>query len=180
MNIGILDGGRRLDLTVRECEYAEAGSPTEAEMLSDDTYNLLCLADMRYRARLKALRVLSYSDNSELRLYRKLISAGISKAVATDTVREMRALGYINADRQITAFIKNEIRFRNTGPRKITDKLVAKGYKTADIERVMDGLVSQGEVDFERAKAELISRHLPSDAEENEVKKLLYKNGYYI
>ena len=84
------------------------------------------------------------------------------------------------SDRQISAFVKNEVKFHNTGPRKITDKLVAKGYKTADIERVIDSLSELGEIDFERAKQELISSKLGSDASEDEVKKLLYKNGYYI
>lgn len=180
INIGVAAEEKRQDLTLTEREYADAGAPKEAEALSDETYNLLIVADMRYRARLKALRVLSYADNSELRLYRKLLSAGISREIATETVKEMCALGYINPDRQISAFIKNEVKFRSTGPRKITDKLIAKGYRAADIERVLDELVSLGEIDFERAKKELISTKLGSDASEDEIKKLLYKNGYYI
>ena len=149
-------------------------------MLSDEEYNFLYLADMRYRAKLKALRVLTYADNSDLRLYQKLVAHGISREVATDTVKEMHKLGYINTDRQIAVFVKNEVKFRSTGPRKITDKLIAKGYRIGDIERVLSELVEREEIDFERAKEELISTKLTPDATEEEIKKFLYKNGYYL
>ena len=135
---------------------------------------------MRYKARLKALRILSFGDNSELMLKRKLLAAGIKRDIIDGVVAEAVSLGYINTERQIKKLIINEVSYNLSGPRKIIPKLINKGYSKSDIEAAVSELVDTGEVDFEAAKARLIESKLPENADEEQIKKLLYKNGYYV
>ena len=89
LRIGITDGGDDTSLTVSEREYAKAGSLLSGDVLDDEMLHTLKLSDERYRAKSKALRVLSYGDNSEGMLMRKLRIAGISQSVANEVVCEM-------------------------------------------------------------------------------------------
>ncbi len=175
LRIGVLDGEKNLSFTVAEREYADAGSVLPGDSLDAELLSALKLADERYRARTKALRVLSYGDNSEGMLMRKLTAAGISRGVACEVVSEMVALGYINSRRQLEKLVSSEVNIKNSGPRKLIPKLVSKGYKKSEVEEVIDDLISRGEIDFDEAKERLLQ-----DASEEEYKKILYKNGYSV
>ena len=56
---------------------------------------------------------------------------------------------------------------------------MAKGYKKGEIESVTDDLILHGIVNFEKSKQKLIKKKFPDGASEEEVRALLYKNGYY-
>lgn len=161
--------------TVAERDYAELGSPNVGEELSDDVIFALELSDERYRARAKALRVLSYGDNSEGMLLRKLHMVGISRDVALEVVCEMVSRGYINSRRQLEKLVANEVNLKNAGPMKLIPKLISKGYKKSEIVEVVEDLASRGEIDFDAAKERLLR-----GAPEDEVRKILYKNGYTV
>ena len=173
--IGISTEKKDYSLTVSEREYACAGALLTGDSLNEDTLAELLLADEKYRAKLKALRVLSYGDNSENMLMRKLVSSGISRSVAHGVVCEMVSLGYINPHRQLKKLIRYEVNSKNCGPMKLFPKLMAKGYKKSDIEAVIDELTEAKEIDFEEAKRRLIEK-----ADGEEIKKILYKNGYTV
>lgn len=179
LRVGVSEDGEKYSFTVSESEYREAGSPLTRDNLTREAFNILQYADMRYKAKLKALRILSYGDNSEGMLKRKLCISGIKREIAEETVCECVRLGYINADRQLERLIINEVNIRCYGMGKILPKLISKGYMRSDIERVAGGLSERGEIDFDEAKARLISK-LPEDASDEEIKKALYKNGYYV
>ncbi len=177
LRVGIAQEGEKYSFTVSESEYREAGSPLTRDNLTREAFNILQYADMRYKAKLKALRILSYGDNSEGMLKRKLCMSGIKREIAEEIVCECVRLGYINADRQLEKLIINEVNIRCSGMGKIIPKLISKGYMRSDIERVAGVLAERGEIDFDEAKARLISK-LPEDASDEEIKKTLYKNGY--
>ena len=179
LKISILDGEEEMRLVVSEREYTEAGEPLPSDNLTRDAYILLSRADMRYRAKLKALRVLEYADNSEYRLLSKLLAAKIDRDIAEETVREMVRLGYLSDTRQLRRLIELEANRRYVGPRLIIPKLMAKGYKKKDISLVLSELTSDGTVDFERSKAALIEKKCDGCSPE-ETKKILYKNGYSV
>ena len=179
LRVGV-ESDKKYDFTVSESEYSACGSPLTGDNLTRDSFDLLYSADMRYKARLKALRILSFGDNSELMLKRKLLAAGIKRDIIDGVVAEAVSLGYINAERQIKKLIINEVSYNLSGPRKIIPKLINKGYSKSDIEAAISQLVDTGEVDFEAAKARLIESKLPENADEEQIKKLLYKNGYYV
>lgn len=180
IRVGIEDGETAYDLTVSEMEYAEAGFPSVNSEPTRDAFDILRIADMRFKAKKKTLAVLSYGDNSERMLMRKLTAAGIRRDIAEEAVLEAVKCGYINAQRQLERLIKNEVASNLSGPRKIIPKLISKGYGRADIERVISELTERGEIDFDEAKRLLAERRLPQDASDEDVKKLLYKNGYSV
>ena len=176
LRIGLSDGEEKLEYTVSEPEYRELGSPLIGDELSDSEKIALC--DMRYRAKLYALRILSYGDNNEKNLKRKLAIKGISSEIAADVCREMVGLGYVNEVRQLEKLIFAEANSRLSGRKRIFSKLLAKGYSKADIARVLELLISRGEVDFEASKKKLIEKKFPDGATDEEIFALLYKHGF--
>ena len=124
--------------------------------------------------------MLSYGDNNERSLIRKLTARGIARERAEAVAREMSSLGYINEQRQLLNIVSKEANVNLSGPRRIRAKLISRGYRTADISSAIDELVRCGEVDFERSAELLISKKLTRDATDDEKKALLYKNGYNI
>ena len=175
---GIEDFIGDIDFTVSEAEYNNAGSPLVGDELTVKQYKLLADSNDRYHAKKSALSILSYGDNSKSRLVRKLREKGIGSHIADEVAREMVSLGYLNEARQIARLIQNEANISLRGPRLIISRLCAKGYQRAEVIRIMGELKDSGEVDFSEVKARLISRRLPEDATEEEIKKLLYKNGF--
>ena len=180
LRIGVSDGEKEHSFTVSESEYKAAGSPLSRDNLTRESYNTLFIADMRYNARLRATRILSYGDNSEKRLTEKLVFSGISRDVATEVTHEMVSLGYINSERQLERLVTSEVNIKLNGPRKIIPRLVAKGYSRSDIQNMIDELLRQGIIDFDAAREKLIKSKLGDDADSEEIKKLLYKNGYSV
>lgn len=175
LRIGISDGEEKTAFTVSEREYAEAGALLVGDAPSEDELLTLKIADERYRATSKALRVLSYGDNSEGMLMRKLLSAGIGREICGEVVCEMVRLGYINSKRQLEKLISYEVNVKNTGPMKLIPKLLAKGYKKKEVEEIVDDLLSRGEISFDEARERLLL-----GVSEEETKKILYKNGYTV
>lgn len=178
VRIGVADGDEKSSFVLSQGEYREAGELRPRDEISDDLLDFLSRCDMRYRARLRALRILSYGDNSKRALARKLYEAGISRDIIDEVVEQMLKLGYINSERQIARLVINEVTLHLRGPRKIIPKLIAKGYDKSEAERVISSLVESGEVDFFAAKQKLLSTKLSEDATDEEKSKLLYKYGY--
>lgn len=175
LRVGISEEDGTLSFTVSEREYADAGSLLVGDAVDEDAFATIKIADERYRATSKALRVLSYGDNSEGMLMRKLLSSGISRAVCGEVICEMVRLGYINSKRQLEKLISYEVNVKNTGQMKLIPKLVAKGYKKKEVEEVIDDLLMRCEISFDEAKERLLY-----GAPEDEIKKILYKNGHTV
>lgn len=172
--------GEKKSLTVSEADYADIGAPMTGDELSFADYTCAASSDERYRARIAALRILSYADNNERTLLRKLTAHGISRTVAEQTAREMAGHGYIDEHRQLLRLVEREANTALSGPRKIRAKLASKGYRTEDIDAATDELVNEGTVDFDRSAELLKAKKLTRGATEEEIKQLLYKNGYNI
>ena len=174
------DGGEKKSLTVSEEDYTAAGSPMARDEIEMREYLMLLSSDEHYRARLSALRMLSYGDNNERTLARKLAAKGISRECAETVVHEMTSLGYINEQRQLTSLVLREANTSLCGPRKIRAKLLSRGYRGEDITYAIDSLLRSGEIDFERSAELLLEKKLTRGATEDEKKAILYKNGYNI
>ena len=176
LRLGLSDGEEKIEYTVSESEYRELGSP----LIGDEFFDIerIEICDMRYRARLSALRILSYGDNNEKTLKRKLVSKGISFEIASEICCEMVGLGYVNENRQLEKLILAEANVKLSGRKRIFQKLFAKGYKKEDITRALELLISSGEVDFGASRENLIEKKFPDGATQEEVRALLYKYGY--
>ncbi len=176
--LGLIDSGEKHIYTVSESAYSEIGSPYPPCEIDGGMLESICFADECYRAKSIALRLLSYADNNERSLITKLVSRGIGREVARDTVAEMIKLGYVNEKRQLERLILKEANGSLAGPKKLIPKLMAKGYSRADIDSVIDMLCEAGEIDFQKNKEELIAKKVTRGATEEEISAILYKNGY--
>ena len=178
--LGISEEGECVRYKLSRTLYTEIGAPTKGAELSDEAMELIKRYDEEYRAKKKALSLLSYSDKNEAGLKRRLLQAGFSSDVAAETAEEMVNLGYVNEERQLERIILSEANVKLRGPMKILPALVAKGYSSADVRRVMHTLCDSGEIDFRANAKRLIEKRLSEDADIEKKKKILYKNGYKI
>ena len=176
----MLAEGEKKSLTVSEEDYSTVSSPMARDEIDTKTYIILSSSDEHYRARLAALRMLSYGDNNERTLIRKLTAKGISRECAESVAHEMASLGYIDEKKQLLNIISREANVNLIGPRKIRAKLISKGYNATDISFAIDELTATSEIDFERSKELLLSKKLTRDASDEEKKAILYKNGYNV
>ena len=180
LRLGIQEGEETSGYTVSARLYSEIGSPIQREMLTDEQMVDIKREDEYIKAKKKALSYLAFADNNERTLRTKLIGKGYSREVSSEVAREMVSLGYIDERRQLERLVLTEANVRLSGKNKILPKLMAKGYSSADIAEVIRALVDSGEIDFRENARRLIEKKLSPEADAEEKKRLLYKNGYRV
>ena len=178
--LGIVEEGESANYTVKASLYSEIGSPSVGDALDASSLSAIKYADELYRARRKALNILSYADNNQKNLKAKLVRSGFCYEISQKVCEEMVSHGYINENNQLERLILVEANQKLRGPLRIIPALVTKGYSSSDVRRVLERLIEEGEVDFAKNAERLIEKKLPFDFEEEDRKKLLYKNGYKI
>ena len=178
--LGIVGEGESADYTVKASLYAEIGSPSVGDTLDEVSLSAIKYADELYRARKKALNILAYADNNQRNLKAKLLRAGFKYEIADSVLDEMVSRGYVNEKNQLERLILVEANVKLRGPLKIVPALVNKGYSSSDVREVLRRLTDEGELDFSANAERLIEKKLPTDADGEEIKKLLYKNGYKV
>ena len=174
-----IGGEESANYTVNAALYAEIGSPRVGDILTDEQIYQMRELDEYFRAKKKALAILAYADNNRRNLAMKLSKAGFSRDLCDRVVTEMVELGYVDERRQIERLILVEANGKLRGPLRIIPALVNKGYSSSDVRAVMHALMESGEVDFRRNAKILLDKKLP-EAEPEEKKKFLYKNGYKV
>ena len=175
----VSDSGDKENYTVSDAFFAECPL-SRGDIIDGHRLSLIRREDEIFRARKKALSILAYGDNSRRSLYMKLLRSKISKEIAFDTVEEMCALGYINENERLRRIITDQVNLHFVGRAKLYARLLSKGYSKRDIDSVIHELSSEGEIDFSEARRRLVEKYLPPDASEEEIKKLLYKNGHTV
>ena len=178
--LGIVGEGESADYTVNSTLYSEIGSPSVGDIISDTDMSAVKYADELFRARKKALNILAYADNNQRNLKAKLLRAGFKREIADAVLTEMVSRGYVNEKNQLERLIVIEANQKLRGPLKIIPALVNKGYASSDVRSVLKRLTEEGEIDFSANAERLIEKKLPADSDGEEIKKLLYKNGYNI
>ncbi len=178
--LGIIGEGESANYTVKASLYAEIGSPLVGDTIDASSLSAIKYADELYKARKKALNILSYADNNQKNLKAKLVRAGFGYEISHRVCEEMVSRGYINENDQLERLILVEANQKLRGHLRIIPYLVTKGFSSSDVRRVLDRLIDEGEVDFARNAECLVEKKLPPDFEEEDRKKLLYKNGYKI
>ena len=178
--LGIDTEGECSRFTVSYEVYESVGSPVKGEEISDGALEDIKYCDESYRARKKALSLLSLADNNEKTLVRKLTAAGIRREIAEEVTREMVSFGYINEEDQLERLILSEANIKLNGPAKIAPRLMAKGFSSSDIRSVMKRLSDSGDIDFSINARTLVEKKLGGSPSDEEKKKLLYKFGYKI
>ena len=155
-------------------QYDALGRPTPCEEISDEDFRIASDGDEYNRAKKKALNILSFGDNSERELLAKLSRAGFSRTVRDRVLSEMKALGYVDEERQLTRLIEALANEKLSGPKKILASLVGKGYAPEKVKSVMRRLEIEKKIDFTASKEKLLRGIEDSD----ERRKILYKRGF--
>lgn len=178
--LGITEGEESARYTVNATCLESIGYPSVGDELDSEQMSAIRYTDEIYRAKKKALNILAFADNNRKNLSAKLYRAGFSREIIAEVCDEMERLGYIDESRQLERIILLEANGKLRGPRKIIPTLAAKGYSTSDISAVLHRLVESGEIDFKANARLLVEKKLPSEADAEEIKKLLFKNGYKV
>ena len=176
--LGIVEEGESARYTVNLTAYRDIGSPTSGDELEDSQLSVIYYTDELIRAKKKALNILTYADNSKKNLSIKLYRAGFSREIIDQVCSDMVECGYVNERRQLERLVWSEANTNLRGPFLIVPKLVSRGYSATEIRDVMDNLVDSGEIDFDLNAEKLIEKKLPAARDDEEIKKLLFKNGF--
>ena len=174
-----IGGEESANYTVNSKVYLEIGSPSVGDILNDGQICLIKEYDEYFRAKKKALSILAYADNNRRNLAMKLQKAGFGRDLCDRVVCEMVSLGYIDEKRQLERLITVEANGKLRGPLRVIPSLVNKGYSSSDVRCVLRDLMESGEVDFKKNAKSLLDKKLP-EADPEEKKKFLYKNGYKV
>ena len=177
VQLTLLFGEEKRVITVSENIYRGIGLPLVGDELDGEELEMLLRESELREAELRALRLLEYSDASEAELKRKLRARGISREAAEAAAEKMVALGYINEERHLRDLIEREANSNLRGPKRIAAKLVSRGYSPSKISAAMNELVNEGRIDFKENARRLIEKK-GSALSREEIKKLLYTNGY--
>ena len=180
LSLGIFEGEETVCYTVNAATFEAVGSPLRGSELDYEQLSAIKYTDKLIRARKKALSILAFADNNCRTLTVKLGRAGFDREITSTVVDEMLEHGYINEERQLERLILSEANVKLRGAGKLVPALVAKGYSSSDVRMVLTRLVEDGEIDFKKNAKKLIEKKLPPDADSEEKKKLLFKNGYKI
>ena len=178
--LGIAEEGESARYTVSQRTYLEIGSPLVGDELDGEAMSCIEYADKLVRAKKKALNILAYADNNKKSLSMKLYRAGFDREIVESVCNEMVERGYINESCQLERLVLNEANVKLRGPGRITAALMAKGFSSSQIRETISELVASGEVDFSRNARMLLEKKLGDEVDEDEIKKILYKNGYKI
>lgn len=176
--LGIVGEEESVSYTVNTSLYLEIGSPSVGDNIDSVSLSAIAYSDELYRARKKALNILAYADNNKRNMMAKLLRGGFKREICEKVCLEMISHGYINEKNQLERLIIVEANQKLRGPMRIIPALASKGYSSGDIREVLNRLTSDGDVDFQKNAMRLIEKKLPPDADEGEINKLLYKNGY--
>ena len=159
-------------------QYDTLGCPSPDDILTEAQYKALVRSAKKAgNAKDAAMNILSYSDNNEKNLTKKLLRKGFSQEEASEAARQMKERGYIDEYDQVYRYVLSLANQKKMGARKIYPYLLNRGYCREDIERALSCAVECGDIDFEKIKLQLILKHRPQD--EKEEKALLFKHGFY-
>ena len=178
--LGIVEEGESARYTVNAAAFGEIGAPSVGDELDGEQMSVIRYTDELIRAKKKALAILSYADNNCRTLKMKLCRAGFSREIVDTVCSEMVERGYINERRQLERLVLDEANRKLRGPLRIIPALASKGYSSLEIREVISELVDSEEIDFGKNARVLLEKKLSDPTDEEEAKKILYKNGYKI
>ena len=158
--------------------YKQIGSPTVGDILMDEEIKIINMGTDRAEAMARALRILSYSDNNRASLTKKLLEHGHYKENVIFVTQRMVELNYINERRQLDALTVSYANKKLWGRRNIASHLIAKGYEAKDIHSAIDDAIERGDIDFDLIKRRLLRETVGANADERDIRAILYKYGH--
>ncbi len=164
--------------TLSGAKYRALSAPAAGTHLSPEAFSLLEEAAAEEAATRRAVRLLSFGDQSPRALTRKLRERGIEREAAEGAVARMIARGYIREDEQAYRLAVTAANRKQWGSRRILAYLVNKGYSPDTVRAAIRRAEDEGEIDFAAIRETLLSEKLPENATADDRRKLLYKHGF--
>ena len=178
--LGVVEEGESAHYTVGLSAFRDLGAPSVGDQLDSAQMTAIRYNDELIRAKKKALNIIAYADNSKKNLSLKLYRAGFSREIIESVCEYMTERGYINEERQLERLISVEANTKLRGPMKIIPAIASKGYSVSQVKSVLNRLVACGEIDFSLNSEKLLQKKLPEASDDEEIKKILDKNGFVI
>ena len=178
VTIGVSVDGECHAYSVTVATYSAIGAPARYSRIDDRDLDSIIAEDERYRAMKRAVSIIAASDKSAFTVRNRLRQAGFSSESAEYAVEECIARGYIDEERQLKRLVEREANESLRGKYYIKKKLLARGYRSADIDRAIRALIDDGELDFEANFEHLAEKKGAFD--DGSRLQLLYKYGYRI
>ena len=161
---------------ISERTYRNIGCPLRSDTVDPEAMSVIKDEDECRRALSRALSLLSYADNNQRSLRRKLRMGGFSSHATEEAIAEVLRLGYVDEEAQVMRKIQQLANRSLLGPARIRAKLRSSGYSGSLVDGCLCESQRTGEVDFSSVKDKLIEKHSPKTFEERQ--KLLYKYGF--
>lgn len=161
---------------ISEEEYRALGAPTAGTPLTEEEAEALLSYDERHRVRSAALRLLEFSDNNPRQLIRKLMARGFSRETAERATAEMVERGYIREGDQLRRAVLAAAR-KLWGPRRIAAALASRGFDKQEVEKEVEALIAEGELDFSASRRRLLEKE-GKDKDPQKLRAMLYRYGY--
>lgn len=125
----VLQRGLRVEGRISEGELAELGRE-----------------DLLWKAREASLGLLSYRPRTSRELQRRLVRKDFPEDVAASTVEELAEKGLVDDAAFSESFVRDRLRFRPRGRRRLVQELRAKGVTPETAEASVGAVLEQAEV----------------------------------
>ena len=145
-----VDGEPRLEIAadLAFSEHLRAG-----DEVTDDALAALARRDEAWRAREAALVLLSFRPRTAAELHRRLRQKGFASDVAEACVAGLGDLGVVDDAAFARAFVRDRVRLKPTGARRLARELRAKGVDADTVEAAIDDAVgADGEAELDLAR----------------------------
>jgi regulatory protein len=167
-----IDGGRRLTLSA-EVVFAE-GLHSGDEITADGLARL----ERRFqawRAHEAALLLLSYRARSKAELRRRLLRKGFDEEIADECLAGLGELGVVDDAAFAGSFVRDRVRLRPHGSRRLARELRAKGVD-ADVAEaaVQEVMEDEGASDVDLARAAAARWHARPGEERDRARRRLH------
>lgn len=131
--------------------------------------------DEGYQARDAALRLLSHRARSARELARRLARKGFPETVVAATVAAMQERGYLDDEAYAAAFVRDRLRLRPRGRRRLAAELRARGVAPGTADRAIEETfeeadVSEPELAAQAAAAWAARNAVPGPGEDRDVR----------
>ena len=149
-----VDGAFRLALAA---ELVLAETLRVGDEVDDARLERLEARDRSWKARDAALSLLSHRARSAEELRRRLKRKGFEAEVADDTVERLGGMGMVDDAAFAESFVRDRVRLRPRGPRRLANELRAKGVDEATARGAITSSMAReeaSETDLARAAAD--------------------------
>ncbi len=114
--------------------------------VSDSQLEALEQSDVGWKAREAALNLLSHRQRSRTELRDRLVRKGYAPEIAEDVVGDMVERGYLDDAAFAESFVRDRVRLRPRGRRRLLDELRTKGVTEAIAGKAVEQVFGQEDV----------------------------------